>query len=151
MAKVYPGLSKGSGSSSCSPEMPGLYPWQCVRPAWIPGASLELHRSEALSASQASPTHKGATFRPPMHYFPLPQTFPSCFGGEGLLQQLSVILLLVRLGGLSHEAVSALFRAMGSFWASSLMSLPLSHSSPGQLGKSMSRMRDYPGRVLPRL
>lgn len=63
VAKAHPSLSKGSGSPSCFPEVPGLYPWQSVRPAWISGASLELHRSGALSASQASPTRRGATFQ----------------------------------------------------------------------------------------
>lgn len=57
VAKAYHNLPRGSGS-------PSFYLWQHVRPAWIPGASLELHGSGILSASQASPTHKGAAFQP---------------------------------------------------------------------------------------
>lgn len=60
MAEAYPSLPRGSGSSSFSPEM-SFYLWQRVRPAWIPGASL--HGSGVLSASQASPTHRGAAFQ----------------------------------------------------------------------------------------
>lgn len=46
---------------------------------------------EQLSSSGRSPTH----------CFPLPQMFPSCLGGEALLHQPTLILLLVGLGGLS--------------------------------------------------
>lgn len=154
-AKAYRSLPRGSGSPSCSPEMILFYLWQCVRPAWIPGASLELHGSGVLSASQASPTHKGelsSSGRSPTHCYPLPQTFPSCLGGEALLHQPTLILLLVRLGGLSPwnsicpfqgcgQPLGLLRLSLHTYTVSSLASLPLTCSLPGQLGKSTSRMR----------
>lgn len=91
---VHPeGVALPSSISGSVSGLPGSqeHPWSSMGQGYFQPARLRPLTKEQLFNSGTSPTH----------CFPLPQTFPSCLGGEALLHQPTLILLLVRLGARS--------------------------------------------------